>query len=175
VVFLDSAFIILLAVLRFLLLLLHHLLLRFIVFLLLLELGGLKEAVLFEDLGLHVGAEVEHVGELDAVVQFLVHEGVHVEDDSLHVQEEHVGRPVYDKFLLDVHCLLAVITLVAFYQLSRSQLFQPILYTSLIFDLQRQIKESLIVLINFPASLASFNGACLTTKDTLEEILLVSF
>ena len=79
----------------------------------LLSLGSLDlDLLLLQDLSLHVGAHVQDMGELHTSVQLLQGEGVHVEDDTLELEDQGVREGLNYGLTLDIDTLLTGCTLV---------------------------------------------------------------
>ena len=73
---------------------------------------------LLDDFTKHERLNIKNVWELNSLVELAVYEGVHVENDALKMEYEHVGPLVEDSFPLNVDSLIACITLEALNLLS---------------------------------------------------------
>jgi hypothetical protein len=121
-----------------------------------------------EHLILHVGTHVEDVRELNSRVQLLVLEGVHVEDDSLQVNDQGVRQFLHHGLLLDVHTVQAGITLVVVDGFTSDQSFKTVVDAILILNLKTQVEELFLAGIHISAAFADGDRACLAAKHILE-------
>jgi hypothetical protein len=79
--------------------------------------------------------QIEGVGEFESRVYFVVLEGVKVEDDSLQIHNQHIGRLCDELSLLNINLLLAVFTLEVINDRTLNHLLKTGLKTLAILDL----------------------------------------
>mmetsp|Transcript_33660 Transcript_33660/g.51963 ORF Transcript_33660/g.51963 Transcript_33660/m.51963 type:complete len:204 (-) Transcript_33660:5923-6534(-) len=134
-------------------------------------LGLVESLFLVHDFPVGIRLEVEHLRELEQVVQLIILERVEVEHDSLEVDDQHVGRVRNQGALVNIHLLLTAGALVVIDDFSGDKFSEAVLHRFDAFDGERQIQEVLNTVLHFTALIADQLAASGATEDRSQQVL----
>ena len=116
--------------------------------------------------------EIQHIWELDPVVQLDVPERVEVKNDSCEMHDECIGQLVDGSLLLQLHPLAAGFAGIVGDDFTIAELAQAVVDRPLILDSYCEITEIFNGLSQIAAVFASQHRAGLTSKNIFQEVLL---